>query len=194
MQLAKPGLVVALAVTVSSASIALAQQGPADAPSAQQAQKGKQQRGKRGPAGPRGRQGPRGPQGADGAPGAPGAPGPKGATGAQGAPGTARAFAYIGANGSIDAARSQNFGGVTVTKPDITVFCIRGLSFAPRNAVATAEMAFGNSFFPLISVSAPPPSGGICGAGAQIAVQTLVIDNAGNRFAPDGWSFYLAVN
>lgn len=75
--------------------------------------------GAEGPAGPRGPAGPAGPQ----APA--GLTGPQGPSGPQGQPGTARAWAWVSANGSI-----VNSGGsatIHVIKPNLTtgVYCLQ---------------------------------------------------------------------
>lgn len=90
--------------------------------------------------------GPRGPQGPQGVPGAAGAAGPAGA------PGSALAFAHVNADGTIDAANSENVvhccgspfrqdpgAGVGITCLKVTA------SRAPRNVVATIDnLGFGS--------------------------------------------------
>jgi hypothetical protein len=89
---------------------------------------------------------PAGPRGADGAPGTPGA------DGSPGADGTAAAFARVGAAGLLDGGsppQNKNVvqaniqhdavAGSTTTGPG--VYCIGGLSFAPRSAMVTPDSA-----------------------------------------------------
>jgi hypothetical protein len=79
----------------------------------------------------------RGPAGARGPQGAQGLPGPAGASGA---PGSALAFAHVNANGTIDAANSENV--VAGPKPSAGIYCLDVTAGrAPRNAVATIDIS-----------------------------------------------------
>jgi hypothetical protein len=86
-----------------------------------------------GPAGPQGAAGPKGDTGATGAAGAAGAPGPKGDTGA---PGSAVGYAYIKADGTLDATRSKNVN--SVQKGTTGAYCL-DTSVPVVNAVASAN-------------------------------------------------------
>jgi hypothetical protein len=85
-------------------------------------------RGKTGPQGPQGMHGPKGDTGATGAQGPkgdtgdPGTNGTNGTNGTDGAPGTARAYAQVGATGSVVATRSKNIQ--SVSHPGTGVYCV----------------------------------------------------------------------
>jgi hypothetical protein len=64
--------------------------------------------------------GPQGPAGADGATGPAGPQGPAGAAGAAGAPGSARAYAHVSANGTVD----RQSGGLTAASPNPGTLCV----------------------------------------------------------------------
>ena len=97
---------------------------------------------------PRGERGLPGAAGAKGDPGSPGPVGPRGPEGqqgVQGTPGTAKAFAFVSSNGTLDESRSQGVNGVVVldrstspSGPDQTdnVYCF-DLAFDPKIAVAS---------------------------------------------------------
>jgi hypothetical protein len=110
-------------------------------------------------------------RGASGATGPAGPAGPKGATGSagpagpQGEPGTARAYALV--NGSTGAV-SLGFNIETSNINHLTAgaYCISGLSFTPKNVVATPESPGGN-FDPEVGIGAPPSS---CPAPTQVRV------------------------
>jgi hypothetical protein len=90
-------------------------------------------RGLRGLRGLTGSAGPAGPTGATGA------TGPKGDAGAAGAPGSALAYARIQANGTLVTTASKNITAANVYKSTLQtgVYCFKGLSFTPKNAVVT---------------------------------------------------------
>lgn len=88
--------------------------------------------------------------------GATGPAGPAGAAGAAGAPGTARAYAHVNMDGSLDVANSKGVNGsVLGTSPGRYCFA---LSFVPQNIIASAER----------------PSGGTNGMIAQPAVTSTI--------------------
>jgi Collagen triple helix repeat (20 copies) len=144
-------------------------------------------RGKRGPRGPRGPRGlrglrglrgfagPAGPAGAAGAAGPAGPAGPAGAAGPAGPTGpagTALAFAHVNPDGTVDAANSKGVApGNVAHVAGSAVYCISGLGFTPRNAVATVG-AMGASF--VIATQIGVAFG--CGAGTQISVTTSETD------------------
>jgi hypothetical protein len=92
----------------------------------------------------RGRRGPAGPPGQSGAPGANGADGAMGPTGPTGPQGTARGFARVAADGTLDAARSFNVTGVVRGSafPDsfIDTYLCFDLGFEAKNVVVTPDM------------------------------------------------------
>lgn len=79
-----------------------------------------------------GPQGPAGPAGAAGPQGETGATGPAGPAGADG---SAKAFARIAPDGTVNPDFSKNVTSANVTHPQTGVYCIRGLSFNPKIAV-----------------------------------------------------------
>lgn len=81
-----------------------------------------------GPEGERGGQGPGGPRGGEGAPGT------------KGADGSAIAFAYVRADGTLEASVSKGVNSVarSTTLPTLGVYCF-DLGPSPKNAVATVD-------------------------------------------------------
>jgi hypothetical protein len=112
--------------------------------------------GAQGPQGPQGPQGERGPQGEQGVQGIPGV---QGAQGPQGIPGTARAYAQINADGSIDANRS--FRAVHVRKFATGGYCVHfDANVDPSKHVAVVSLRFTVGFISALpngcSTGSPP--------------------------------------
>jgi hypothetical protein len=131
-------------------------------------------KGARGIQGPRGAQGPQGlqgPQGNQGSPGADGAPGPQGL---QGTPGTLRYHARI--DFGSGAVLAGNIPASAITKPNITMMCIDGLSPAPTVGVASGGRA---SFFGDYASITVPGTSACTGKQAIIAVS----DDAGTMLS-----------
>jgi hypothetical protein len=107
--------------------------------------------------------GARGPAGAPGAKGDSGAPG---TNGTDGAPGSAKAYAFIAANGDVDLTRSKGVIQSNVGRPPggVGTYCIHSLPFTPKIAVATTE---GWGYTAHIHYGEAP---GICPTGVQIVV------------------------
>jgi hypothetical protein len=99
--------------------------------------------------------------------------GPQGAAGprgAPGAPGTARAYAHVRSNGTLDAARTKNVLGIAVVCiPPFDPTCppheaaspnqCFKLDFAPSSAVATIDYGdFGNDLRAGVAVEIPAPA------------------------------------
>ena len=85
--------------------------------------------------------GPAGRNGVNGAPGLTGATGATGAKGSPGAPGTARAYAFVAADGTVDATKSKGITQANIdteTVPVTGAICLTGLSFTPRSVMALA--------------------------------------------------------
>ncbi len=82
--------------------------------------------------------GARGAPGAAGVPGAPGAPGDKGDAGEAG---TARAYAFVNSDGSVDETRSKGVSDANVAGLGNT-YTFTGLSFTPKNVVVTPLETF----------------------------------------------------
>lgn len=92
--------------------------------------------------------------------------GPPGLDGQDGAPGEAVAYARITAAGDVLPQFSSNVVQANVTHPAPGLYCIGGLSFTPKNVVATAQS-------------------GIDGSGNPIFVDTVVtvtVTDPGNTF------------
>ena len=87
------------------------------------------------------------PAGAPGAPGAPGqrgAPGDKGDKGDPGEPGSARAYAFVNSDGSVDETRSKGVADANVAGAGNT-YCFTGLAFTPKNVVVTPLESYRDS-------------------------------------------------
>lgn len=157
---------------------------------------------KAGVPGPRGEAGAPGERGADGERGPRGEQGPKGDTGEAG---SARWFAYISEDGTVDSAQSKGITQANVykagTEADPTpyggspgntpagVYCIRGLDPAPRNAQATVYVNSLNITTPQIAtVGVKPRQGGYCGD-SQVGI--FFLQPGGGRVDT---AFYVAVN
>ena len=104
------------------------------------------------------------------------ATGPAGPPGSAGQPGSAAAYGLIEGGGTVDDASSLNLTDGNVTNPSPGVYCIGGLPFQPRNAVATPEAASvldsrDRIAAVLLSDSGSTPFG--CAAGDRIRVQII---------------------
>jgi len=111
-----------------------------------------------------GRPGANGANGAQGAQGAQGLQGAAGATGATGAPGTARAYAFVAGDGTVDATRSK---GITQANMDadtvVGTFCLTSLSFTPRSVMVMAATPFSGQEDTIATADTAP--GGAIGTG-----------------------------
>jgi hypothetical protein len=131
-------------------------------------------RGEPGAPGAQGVQGPQGPQGARGD------KGDKGEKGDAGKPGSALAFAHLIVTDSgvtVDPSRSAGIAQANVIRRFQGLVCIKGLSFTPRNAVASADAT------KLVAIArtalAPDPDVvGACGGSVQVAILTQDPDGA----------------
>jgi hypothetical protein len=143
-----------------------------------------------GPAGPKGPAGDRGPA----------TPGPKGPAGDAGAAGPAghagpsvpRAYVEVEASGALVADRSLGFAPATITKiPNAWgVYCISGLAFTPRSALATGQNGFGNSWtIAVASISRDGAALAPCPAGTQVRVRASIMQTAPAR--QDDRAFFL---
>jgi hypothetical protein len=155
--------------------------------------------GKPGPRGPEGDAGPLGPTGPKGATGdrGPATPGPKGATGSTGPAGPAghagpsapRAYVEVEAAGTLVPDRSLGFAPATVTKVagQWGVYCIGGLTFTPKTALATGQNGFGNSW--TIAVASLGGNLAPCPAGTQVKVRASIMQTPPAR--QDDRAFFL---
>jgi hypothetical protein len=148
--------------------------------------------------GNRGARGPAGAKGATGAAGAAGPTGPAGPTGATGAAGatgpagTAIAYAYVKADGTVDASRSKNVTSANVTKESTSAYCFRNLPFTFAVATATAEI---NVARPRAGATVAVPASGDCSgvpSAAQLEVATMDLSTSPATFATD--AFYVVFN
>lgn len=64
------------------------------------------------------------------------APGARGPQGPVGEAGTARAYALVNSDGSVDESRSKGVSDANVSA-DSNTYCFSGLSFTPKNAMVT---------------------------------------------------------
>jgi hypothetical protein len=122
-------------------------------------------RGPRGPAGANGANGAQGPQGPPGPQGSPGAAGAPGAPGAAGAPGSALAYARVTSGGALVASASKNVTAANLYKGvgASGVYCFKGLSFTPKNAIVTPYVNSINTANPAVAtVGLSEVAGGFC--------------------------------
>jgi hypothetical protein len=112
--------------------------------------------------------GARGATGATGATGPQGIPGIQGTPGQPGAAGSARAYATISATAVVT--DSKNITQADVVHAGGSLLCISGLSFEPKNAVASS--IFGESQNLITSVSLD--NFGACPTGTQVAIATYI--------------------
>jgi Collagen triple helix repeat (20 copies) len=132
-------------------------------------------RGARGPAGPAGAQGP---QGAQGPPGPTGPAGQKGDTGERGPEGpTAKAYAHIAADGTVNPTLSKGITSANVSHPATGIYCLRNLGFQPK-------IALGNAGASIRIVDPSSPTGFVpAGFDTIISTAVLVVPNAQDWFA-----------
>lgn len=123
--------------------------------------------------GPRGLRGPPGQNGAQGPRGDTGPQGQKGDRGDPGPAGTALAFAHVNQDGTVDQPNSKSVASANVASPATGVYCISGLGFTPRSAVASVGFA-GTGFDIAVTLGA----GGGCSAGTQISISAFSNSNA----------------
>jgi Collagen triple helix repeat (20 copies) len=153
-------------------------------PSSHTAKKKKVKRGPRGRSGPRGHKGAKGDTGPTGTRGSTGA---AGSTGPTGADGTARAYAYVNTDGTLDAAHSKNVADIRplcvncnplpAHNGGVTDQCFK-VSFTPSNVVASQgsvnRAPDSGDAAPQIPAPTPDPLGGDpgCPPGYQVLVRT----------------------
>src|SRR5262245_55001904 len=129
--------------------------------------------------------------------------GPKGDQGAPGTPGTARAYAHVLADGTLDSAQSSGVqgvqhAGVVIVPPNPTpvqgTYCFK-LDFTPQSAVASADSSGAAA---LVQTNIPPdfqspqPE---CAAGFEAASATTYIQTGGAPpFGTENRGFYIVFN
>lgn len=102
---------------------------------------------------------PAGPAGPQGAPGLPGEPGP---------PGTALAFAHVNADGTLETANTKNVAASNISHTT-GIYCFSGLSFTPRNVVASLDPGSGLGAGEIATAWVKLGRNG-CGPGTQVSV------------------------
>jgi len=100
--------------------------------------------------------------------------GDKGDPGQAGAPGTALYYAHINSDGTVDAANSKGIAAGSVTNPSTGLYCISGLSPAPKNAVASVGFS-GTAY------DALPQLGTAFGCAAGTQISLITVDNTPAR-------------
>ena len=100
--------------------------------------------------------------------GARGPAGPQGAQGAPGANGTAVAYALVAADGTVNPALAKNVATSNVLTPNVGGYCISGLSFTPKNVVATLESP--PAYEDLNIAVGLGPGNSVCGPATQIRI------------------------
>jgi hypothetical protein len=173
--------------------------GPAGDPGSHGPAGGAGRQGKPGPRGPEGDTGPVGPAGPKGpagdrGPATPGAKGPAGNTGPAGPAGHAgpsapRAYVEVEATGALVPDRALGFAPATITKlpNQWGVYCIAGLPFTPKSAIATGQNGFGNSW--TIAVASIGGNLAPCPAGTQVKVRASIMQTPPAR--QDDRAFFL---
>jgi hypothetical protein len=115
-----------------------------------------------------------------GARGPAGPAGPQGAAGTQGPAGSALAFAHINPDGTLDAALSSGVTAANFTHNGAGEYCFSGLSFTPKNVVASIDAASGAASTGAVAHVALGTAS-TCPSGSQVAVTTTNDSVAGNE-------------
>jgi len=111
--------------------------------------------------------------------GARGPAGPQGAAGAQGPAGSALAFVHINPDGTLDAAHSSGVAAANFKHNGAGEYCFSGLSFTPKNVVATIDAASGATSTGAVAHVALGTAS-TCPSGSQVAVTTTNNNVAGD--------------
>jgi hypothetical protein len=163
--------------------------------------KGQLKAGARGPAGANGDQGDRGPGGPTGPVGPQGLQGAKGVSGQAGQDGSAKAYAYITAQGQVSP-NSRGIATANITQENVGEYCINGLSFTPRTTLVQPDILSNNVQQNVISEVQTPSDGtgsGTC-TDAQvyirIAYETITGAQGSEHIVRTGQQhgFYLEIN
>lgn len=157
-----------------------------------------QLKGKTGPAGPAGAQGPQGDRGPAGPQGPPGLTGEKGDKGTPGADGSAKAYALITSLGQVGPG-SKGITSANITAKAFGEYCITGLGFTPRVAIAQPDVLSNNGFTAMVAeVQTPNDGTGTCPPSDQVYVRIAHEDIAQMplRIVRTGQQhdFYIAIN
>ena len=118
---------------------------------------------------------------------------PAGTPGPPGEPGSARAFAYIDKDGVVDPTRSKEITQANVSKPNSVKYCISGLSFTPRNAVATFADPYESPYPEVFRITLPAGDG--CPNGPDgVLVQALNLTANDLGFGAVPQAFFVLIN
>jgi hypothetical protein len=162
--------------------------------------KGQLKAGPAGPAGAKGVQGDRGLGGPAGPFGPIGPQGAKGDTGSAGADGSAKAYAFVSAQGGVGAG-SKGIATSNITVLPFGEYCITGLAFTPRTAIVQPDILTNNNSDDVVAeVQTPNDGTGSCPGSDQIYVRMAVETITGGQGsehlvrtgAPHG--FYIEIN
>lgn len=114
----------------------------------------------------------------------------QGPQGPPGTPGTARAFAHVFADGTLETAAARSIG--RVTRPAAGTYCFY-LPFRPANVVATLDAARSPAIETVKATTRPDDARGNACTGAESA-SVSVIDSIGNRRALKDGGFFVLFN
>lgn len=126
-----------------------------------------------------------------------GPPGRDGQDGAPGAPGEAVAYAWIAADGAVVPESSRNVAQANVTHPAPGLYCLGGLPFRPRSAVATGISGIDQLGNPTrvdtlvtVTVADPPTSFPLgCAETDQVRVRTIAA-TSGSALVDRGFNIW----
>ena len=159
-----------------------------------------QLKGKTGPAGAAGATGPQGERGPAGPQGPPGLTGEKGDKGTPGADGSAKAYAYVSSLGQV-APGSKGITSANITAKVFGEYCITGLDFTPRVAIAQPDILSNNGNANMVAeVQTPNDGTGNCPGSDQVYVRIAHEDITGAQGSEhivrvgEQHGFYLAIN
>jgi hypothetical protein len=159
-----------------------------------------QLKGKTGPVGPTGQQGPQGDRGPAGPQGPPGLTGIKGDKGTPGADGSAKAYAYVTSTGQV-ASGSKGITTANITALQFGEYCITGLDFTPRVAIAQPDILSNDVSDDMVAeVQTPNDGTGNCPGSDQVYVrianETITGAQGFEHIVRTGQKhgFYIAIN
>ena len=97
--------------------------------------------------------------------------GPAGARGPAGPAGSAKAFAHINSDGTLDAAGSSGVTAGNFVHNGAGEYCFSGMTFTPKNVVSTIDAASGGASASAVAHAALGTAN-VCPANSQVAVIT----------------------
>jgi hypothetical protein len=159
-----------------------------------------QLKGKTGPAGATGPQGAQGDRGPAGPQGPPGLTGDKGDKGTPGVDGSAKAYAFVSSLGQVGAG-SKGITSANITAKAFGEYCITGLDFTPRVAIAQPDILSNNMNANMVAeVQTPNDGTGNCPPSDQVYVRIAHEDITGAQGSEhivrvgEQHGFYIAIN